>query len=232
MNGIPWILVGIIVGIVVLGIGMVVAFRKRKEPRRVDYRNYFVMGVIWLLFAPIMVLLPWILHGEEPFFMGFVFLGMGIVYMRILEGECRKAINTVGLEPAFGFLHEPARRQTSQGLVYDLQEPFRWLCDVAVIEAFESGIVDMKDFYFLGDDYQYHIEGDSKRKFLELLKDRFNAGVRYKGKTWKWDTIILNKAQELARFLLRKSETIDFAEPAALERSDSLILSSIHQSLN
>ena len=83
MNGIPWVLVGIVVGIVVLAIGMVVAFRKRKEPRRVDYRNYFVMGVIWLLFAPVMVLLPWILHGEEPFFMGFFFLVMGIAYMII-----------------------------------------------------------------------------------------------------------------------------------------------------
>jgi Ca2+/Na+ antiporter len=83
MNGIPWVLVGIVVGIVVLAIGMVVAFRKRKEPRRVDYRNYFVMGVIWLLFAPVMALLPWILHGEEPFFMGFFFLVMGIAYMII-----------------------------------------------------------------------------------------------------------------------------------------------------
>ena len=67
----------------------------------------------------------------------------------MLEGECRKAINTVGLEPAFGFLHEPAKHQTSQSLVYDLQEPFRWLCDVTVIEAFESG-VGFEGFLFHG----------------------------------------------------------------------------------
>ena len=81
MNSIPWVLVGIVVGLVVLAIGMVVAFRKRKEPRTVDYRNYFVMGVIWIVFAPIIALLPWILHHEEPFFMGFVFLAMGVPYM-------------------------------------------------------------------------------------------------------------------------------------------------------
>ncbi len=86
----------------------------------------------------------------------------------VLEGKCRKAINTVGLEPAFGFLHEPASHQTSQALVYDLQEPFRWLCDVAVIEAVESGIVDLKDFYFMGDDYHYYIEAEAKRRFLEV----------------------------------------------------------------
>lgn len=132
----------------------------------------------------------------------------------MLSGECRKTINIVALEPAFGFLHEPSRSQTSQSLVYDLQEPFRWLADVTTIEAFESNALDMKDFYFMGDDYRYHIEVEAKRRFLQLLKNRFNAGVRYKGKTWKWDIIILNKAQELASFLLGKPQCIDFIEPA------------------
>ena len=128
----------------------------------------------------------------------------------------------VGLEPAFGFLHEPAKHQTSQSLVYDLQEPFRWICDVATIEAFESGALDMKDFYFMGDDYRYHIEVDAKRRFLDFIKHGFNAGVKYKGKIWKWDTIIVNKTQELARFLLCKSVDFDFSEPSPnLETSDN-----------
>jgi CRISPR-associated protein Cas1 len=140
----------------------------------------------------------------------------------VLEGECRKAINTVGLEPAFGFLHESSDYQTKQSLVYDLQEPFRWLCDVTVIDAFESHIVDMKDFYFMGDDYRDHIETEAKRRFLQLLKNRFNAGVNYNGKTWKWDTIILNKTQELARYLSGKSASFDFLEPRPnLGRNDT-----------
>jgi CRISPR-associated protein Cas1 len=56
----------------------------------------------------------------------------------ILEGECRAAVNAVGLEPSVGFLHETSGYQTKQSLVYDLQEPFRWIVDVAAIEAFES----------------------------------------------------------------------------------------------
>jgi dolichyl-phosphate-mannose--protein O-mannosyl transferase len=80
MNSIPWILVAIVVGLVVLGILAVLVIRRRKQPRTLDYRNYFVTGVIWLLFAAVMVLLPWLLHGEEPFFMGFVFLMMGLGY--------------------------------------------------------------------------------------------------------------------------------------------------------
>jgi len=102
------------------------------------------------------------------------------------------------------------------------EEPFRWLGDVTTIEAFESGTLDLKDFYFTGDDYRYRIEIETKRRFLELLKDRFNSGVKYKGKTWKWDTVILNKAHELARFLLDKSKQIDFIEPQpTLQRSDA-----------
>ena len=80
MNSIPWILIAILVAAVLLGIVLVVFVRRRKQPRRVDYRNYFVMGVIWLAAAPVLILLPWLLHGEEPFFMASFFLIMGLAY--------------------------------------------------------------------------------------------------------------------------------------------------------
>jgi len=143
----------------------------------------------------------------------------------VLEGECRRAVNTVGLEPSIGFLHDFADYQTKQSLVYDLQEPFRWLADVATIQAFESGLLDMKDFYFMGDDYHYHFEVEAKTRFLEMLKNRFNSPIQYKGKVWQWDTLILNKVQELGRFLLGTAESLDFTEPIpTLVRSDSLEL--------
>jgi len=42
------------------------------------------------------------------------------------------------------------------------------------------------------------------------------------GKAWKWDTVILSKTHELARFLLDKSKQIDFIEPRPnLQRSDT-----------
>jgi hypothetical protein len=93
---------------------------------------------------------------------------------------------------------------------------------VATIEAFESGALDLKDFYFTGDDYSYKIETEAKGRFLQLLKDRFNSGARYKGKTWNWNTVIQLKIQELAHFLLGKTDSVDFKEPApAFERNDS-----------
>jgi len=140
----------------------------------------------------------------------------------VLEGEVRRAINTVGLEPSIGWLHEFTSAQTRESGVYDLMEPFRFLGELTTIETFESSVLDLKDFYFTGDDYRYRIEIEAKRRFLELLKSRFNSGVKYKGKMWKWDTVILSKTQELARFLLDKSKQVDFIEPhPTLQRSDT-----------
>jgi CRISPR-associated protein Cas1 len=139
----------------------------------------------------------------------------------ILEGECRRAINAVGLEPSVGFLHEFSDYQTKQSLVYDLQEPFRWITDAAVLEAFESGMLDLPDFYFTGDDYRYRIETDAKRRLLGLIRDRFNDGVKYNDRILKWDTVIEEKTGELGRFLTGKSFSLDFSEPSPeLTRND------------
>ena len=86
--------------------------------------------------------------------------------------------------------------------------------DVATIETFESRALDMKDFYFTGDDYSYKVEIEAKRRFLQSLKERFNSGVRYKDRVLKWDTVIGQKTSELSRFLVRRSSTFDFAEPS------------------
>jgi CRISPR-associated protein Cas1 len=141
----------------------------------------------------------------------------------VIEGYVRRAINIVGLEPSVGFLHEFTGSQTRESLVYDLQEPFRWLGDVTTIEAFESSALDMKDFYFTGDDYSYKIEIEAKRRFLQLLKDRFNSGVSYKGCVLKWDTVIEQKTTDLTRYLTGRSRLLDLSEPEPeLDRTDSL----------
>ena len=45
---------------------------------------------------------------------------------------------------------------------------------MAVIEAFESGVLDLPDFYFTGDDYRYRFEPEAKERFLDLLRERSN----------------------------------------------------------
>ena len=80
MNGIPWVLVAILVILALLGGVVVVTIRKRKQPTRVDYRNYFVMGVVFLATGVFLILLPWFLHGEVSLPMGGFVLVMGLAY--------------------------------------------------------------------------------------------------------------------------------------------------------
>ena len=105
---------------------------------------------------------------------------------------------------------------------YGLQEQLCWIADVAVMEAFEPGVLDLPDFYFTGDDYRYRFEPEAKQRFLDLLRERFNAGVKYNGRTLKWDTVIEQKTVELGRCLIGRSGRLDFSEPAPyLERTDN-----------
>ncbi len=126
----------------------------------------------------------------------------------------RGALNVPELWPTVGYLHEFIGCQTKQSLVYDLQEPFRWIADVAVMDAFESRALDLPGFYFTGDDYRYRFEPEAKQRFLDLLRERFNSGVRYNGRVLKWDTVIEQKTTELGRYLVGKSNTLDFSAPS------------------
>jgi CRISPR-associated protein Cas1 len=139
-----------------------------------------------------------------------------------LEAECRMAINAVGLELGVGFLHDFSNYQTKESLAYDLQEPFRWLVDLAVIQAFESKTLELHDFYFTGDDYRYRFEAEAKQRFIEVVRERFNSGAKYHSQLLKWDTIIQEKTIELARYLSDRSSKPDFSGPTvSLQRADS-----------
>jgi hypothetical protein len=74
---------------------------------------------------------------------------------------------------------------------------------------------------FTGDDYRYRFEPEAKRQFLDLLRERFNSGVRYKGRALKWDTLIEQKTVELGRYLTDRAGSLDFSEPSPdLHRMD------------
>ncbi|MEM3289976.1 MAG: CRISPR-associated endonuclease Cas1 [Candidatus Micrarchaeaceae archaeon] len=50
----------------------------------------------------------------------------------------RNYINTIGFEPSIGFLHEIAKSKTP--LVYDVQELFRLVSDLSVMQLLEEKI--------------------------------------------------------------------------------------------
>ncbi len=140
----------------------------------------------------------------------------------ILESQIRKTLNSVGLEPSVGFLHEA--RQTKYPLVYDVQEPYRWLVDTTIIECLECERFSRKDFYRM-DNYVLRLKPESVRKLMNALRIRFNSTVRYRGKFYTWATLIRLRAQELAGYILGERTEISFEEPKpALYREDTLVV--------
>jgi hypothetical protein len=81
-------------------------------------------------------------------------------------------------------------------------------------QGFERGVLDLRDFYFTGDDYRYRFEPPAKQRFLDLLREWFNFRVGYRGYEMKWDTVIEQKTAELGRFLVRRTNGLDFSEPS------------------
>lgn len=96
------------------------------------------------------------------------------------------------------------------------------MVDVSVIQAFESGALQLSDFYFTGDDYRYRFVAQAKQGFIDLIRERFNAGATYKGRTLKWDTVIEQNASKLGKYLVEKASDLDFSQPTpTLERIDT-----------
>jgi hypothetical protein len=121
-----------------------------------------------------------------------------------------------------GFLHDSSSYQTKQSLPCDLMWPFRWLVDLAVLQAFESRVLGLDTFHFKVDDYRFRFNPEPKERFIGLVKERFNGGGRYRGKRMKWDTAIEQKTVELSRFLVGKTSTVNFEEPSpTLDRLDN-----------
>jgi hypothetical protein len=81
------------------------------------------------------------------------------------------------------------------------------------METFESGLLDLPDFYFTGDDYRYRFEPEAKQRFLDLLRESFNSGAKYKGRALKWDTVTEQKTLEFAQYLVGRTSKLDFSEP-------------------
>jgi CRISPR-associated protein Cas1 len=128
----------------------------------------------------------------------------------LLESECLRAINTVGLDPHVGFLHE--MNPSKNSLAYDLQEPFRFLVDLAVINLVESGTIDKKDF-ITTENYNLRLRGSGAKKIVIEFSNMMNQAVGYGDKQTSWGPILLLKVRGLAHYLAGKTKELDFVSP-------------------
>ncbi len=137
----------------------------------------------------------------------------------LLEAECLRAINTVGLDAHVGFLHE--MNPSKNSLAYDLQEPFRFLVDMAVISLIESKKMDNKDF-IRTESYSLRLKPSGAKKVTEEVNNWMNKKVPYKKQSVMWSYVLLLKTRELAQYLVEKRKSLDFVKPQyATKRQDT-----------
>ena len=135
----------------------------------------------------------------------------------ILESESRKAINTVGLDYSIGFLHEINQSRTP--LVYDIQELFRWLIDVSVIQLLEEKKITKKDF-LVTENYNTRLRQTGAKLLIEKIKNNFNKKVPYKrNRNYSYQNILLDNVQVLSNFISGKTKNLEFNIPSIAVKS-------------
>lgn len=128
----------------------------------------------------------------------------------ILESKIKVAINSVGLDPAISFLHETKDGRAS--LVYDLQELYRWLIDLSVIQLLEDKKIKKSDF-IVTENYNIRLSSKASKALLEKITPNFNKSVYYKGKNHSYEFILLDNVRSLARYVIGKGITLPISSP-------------------
>src|SRR5580658_1883413 len=114
----------------------------------------------------------------------------------LLEVRVRQAVNSVGLEPSVGFLHETAASKLP--LVYDLQEPFRWLVDLSVVETIAGRQLDRAKDFITTENFHVRLRPRAIGLLSERLSQNFNRAVSFRGQRRTFDAISFETARNLA----------------------------------
>ena len=138
----------------------------------------------------------------------------------ILESEVRKDLNSIGLDPSISFLHELSNSRAS--LVYDLQELYRWLVDLSVIQLLEEKRLKKSDF-IVTENYNIRLGESTAKALIGKIKLSFNAKVPYNGKYYSYQNILYENIRLLANYIIGKSDKLRFNIPECeIQREDSI----------
>lgn len=118
----------------------------------------------------------------------------------ILTKDCTVALTSAGLDPYWGFYHEP--RHGRPALALDLMEEFRPLIvDSAVITAINTGMVRDKDFTYSAG--ACSLDGSGRKAFLRAYESRMDQLITHPVFDYRlsWRRVILVQARLIARLV-------------------------------
>jgi hypothetical protein len=114
------------------------------------------------------------------------------------------------LDYSIGFLHEINQSRTP--LVYDIQELFRWLIDISVIQLLEEKKIKKSDF-IITENYHTRLGENVAKLFIEKINSNFNARYNYKNsKNYSYQIILQDNLQQLVNFIVNKKKEFDFID--------------------
>jgi CRISP-associated protein Cas1 len=123
----------------------------------------------------------------------------------LLEAACRQAICSVGLLPEVGFVHEVAPSKLP--LAYDLQEPFRWLVDLSVIEVIRDGKLDRKRDFIVTENYHMRLRAEAAKVLIERFSQNMNRKMQVRGRSFSIHTCIRETGRLLVRYIINRHES-------------------------
>jgi len=137
----------------------------------------------------------------------------------ILESEVRKDLNSIGLDPSISFLHELSNSRAS--LVYDVQELYRWLVDLSVIQLLEEKKLKKADF-IVTENYNIRLRDNTAKALIEKIRLNFNSRVLYNGKYYSYQNVLYENVRLLANYVMGKSSKLQFNIPEfEIKREDN-----------
>jgi CRISPR-associated protein Cas1 len=137
----------------------------------------------------------------------------------LLEAECLRAINSAGLDAHIGFLHEANPGKNS--LAYDMQEPFRFLIDLAIVDLIEKDKMEKKDFVRT-ESFTLRLRASGAQKVTQAVDKWLNKVTKYQEKEISYGYLITLKTRELVRSLTVQNVTFDVSTSALnVRRYDS-----------
>jgi len=137
----------------------------------------------------------------------------------ILEAEILRNINAIGLDSSIGFLHELKDGRSS--LVYDVQELYRWLVDLSVIQLLEEKKLKNADF-IVTENYNIRLRETTAKALIEKIRLNFNSRVFYNGKYYSYQNVLYENVRMLANYIIGKSSKLQFNIPKfEIKRGDN-----------
>jgi CRISPR-associated protein Cas1 len=124
----------------------------------------------------------------------------------------------VGLDNSISFVHELKASRSS--LVYDLQETFRWLIDLSVIQLLEERKIKKTDF-LVTENYNIRVRESGVRMLIEKVKTNFNSTANFRGKNYSYRNILYENIASFAKSILTGAN-VEFNIPLVkLKRQDT-----------